>query len=94
LLGWFLARQLSSQLGGEPGYAAAIAARIAEGDFSGKVSLRKGDRGSLLHAMSQMQQQLSHMVRDFKESAESIGTASREIAAGNNDLSQRTEQQA
>ncbi|WP_341248088.1 methyl-accepting chemotaxis protein [Cupriavidus pauculus] len=94
LLGWFLARQLSRQLGGEPGYAASIAARIADGDFSGKVTLRRGDQSSLLHAMSQMQQQLSHMVRDFKESAESIGTASREIAAGNNDLSQRTEQQA
>ena len=94
LLGWLLARQLSRQLGGEPGYAASIASRIAEGDFSGKVDLRAGDRTSLVHAMSQMQQQLSAMVRDFKESAESIGTASREIAAGNNDLSQRTEQQA
>ncbi|AZG16222.1 methyl-accepting chemotaxis protein [Cupriavidus pauculus] len=94
VLGWLLARQLSRQLGGEPGYAASIAARIADGDFSGKVELRRGDDHSLLHAMSQMQQQLSGMVRDFKESAESIGTASRQIAAGNNDLSQRTEQQA
>ena len=94
LLGWFLARQLSRQLGGEPGYAASIAARIADGDFSARVELRRGDDHSLLHAIGQMQQQLSSMVRDFKESAESIGTASREIAAGNNDLSQRTEQQA
>ncbi|WP_035880710.1 methyl-accepting chemotaxis protein [Cupriavidus metallidurans] len=94
LLGGFLARQLSRQLGGEPGYAAAIAARIAEGDFSDAVNLRAGDRTSLLHAMDQMQQQLSQMVRDFKVSAESIGSASSEIAAGNNDLSQRTEQQA
>ncbi|MNS61503.1 Methyl-accepting chemotaxis protein II [compost metagenome] len=94
LLGWFLARQLSKQLGGEPDYAASIASQIADGDFSGKVALRNGDRGSLLLAMSQMQEQLSSMVREFKESAESIGTASREIAAGNNDLSQRTEQQA
>ena len=94
LLGWALARQLSRQLGGEPGYAASIAARIADGDFSAEVELRRGDDHSLLHAIGQMQQQLSGMVRDFKESAESIGTASREIAAGNNDLSQRTEQQA
>ncbi|CAM3480149.1 methyl-accepting chemotaxis protein [Cupriavidus plantarum] len=94
LLGMLLARGLSRQLGGEPGYAARIASRIADGDFSGKVALRKGDQSSLLHAMSEMQHHLSRMVRDFKESAESIGTASREIAAGNNDLSQRTEQQA
>ncbi|WP_454743050.1 methyl-accepting chemotaxis protein [Cupriavidus necator] len=94
LLGVFLARVLSRQLGGEPGYAAEIAARIAEGDFSSPVATRAGDKSSLVYAMQQMQQQLSRMVRDFKESAESIGTASREIAAGNNDLSQRTEQQA
>ncbi|MEM5430994.1 methyl-accepting chemotaxis protein [Cupriavidus oxalaticus] len=94
LLGVFLARGLSRQLGGEPGYAAEIAKRIADGDFSAPVATRAGDKSSLVYAMQQMQQQLSHMVRDFKESAESIGTASREIAAGNNDLSQRTEQQA
>ncbi|SPA34034.1 MCP: Methyl-accepting chemotaxis protein, chemotaxis sensory transducer [Cupriavidus taiwanensis] len=94
LLGVVLARALSRQLGGEPAYAAAIAARIAEGDFSQPVATRAGDKGSLVFAMQQMQQQLSRMVRDFKASAESIGSASREIAAGNNDLSQRTEQQA
>ncbi|SPA40619.1 MCP: Methyl-accepting chemotaxis protein, chemotaxis sensory transducer [Cupriavidus taiwanensis] len=94
LLGVLLARALSRQLGGEPAYAAAIAARIAEGDFSQPVATRAGDKGSLVFAMQQMQQQLSRMVRDFKASAESIGSASREIAAGNNDLSQRTEQQA
>jgi methyl-accepting chemotaxis protein len=58
------------------------------------VTTRAGDKSSLVFAMQQMQQQLSRMVRDFKASAESIGSASREIAAGNNDLSQRTEQQA
>ncbi|MNS78175.1 Methyl-accepting chemotaxis protein I [compost metagenome] len=94
MLGVFLARGLSRQLGGEPGYAADIAKRIADGNFSAPVATRAGDKSSLVYAMQQMQQQLSHMVRDFKASAESIGTASREIAAGNNDLSQRTEQQA
>ncbi|KWR88960.1 methyl-accepting chemotaxis protein [Cupriavidus sp. IDO] len=93
-LGVLLARALSRQLGGEPGYAVQIASRIAEGDFSSPVTTRAGDRSSLVHAMKQMQGQLSRMVREFKESAESIGSASREIAAGNNDLSQRTEQQA
>jgi methyl-accepting chemotaxis protein len=93
-LGVLLARALSRQLGGEPGDAVQIASRIAEGDFSSPVTTRAGDRSSLVHAMKQMQGQLSRMVREFKESAESIGSASREIAAGNNDLSQRTEQQA
>ncbi|UZN52178.1 MCP four helix bundle domain-containing protein [Cupriavidus cauae] len=94
LLGVFLARALSRQLGGEPAYAAAIASRIADGDFSTEIKLRAGDRDSMLYAMKQMQLQLSGMVQEFKTAAESIASASREIAAGNSDLSQRTEQQA
>ncbi|MCT9071369.1 methyl-accepting chemotaxis protein [Cupriavidus gilardii] len=94
LLGVLLARALSRQLGGEPAYAASIASRIADGDFSTEIKLRAGDRGSMLYAMKQMQLQLSGMVQEFKAAAESIASASREIAAGNNDLSQRTEQQA
>ncbi|MGY8525733.1 methyl-accepting chemotaxis protein [Paracidovorax citrulli] len=94
LLGVFLARALSRQLGGEPSYAAGIAARIAEGDFAAEIKLRKGDRTSLLFAMQQMQHQLSTMVQDFKMATESMASASRQIAVGNSDLSQRTEQQA
>ncbi|MBY4898422.1 methyl-accepting chemotaxis protein [Cupriavidus sp. AU9028] len=94
LLGVFLARALSRQLGGEPAYAAGIAARIADGDFATEIQLRKGDRGSLLFAMRQMQLQLSSMVQDFKMATESMASASRQIAVGNSDLSQRTEQQA
>ena len=94
LLGYVIARLLSRQLGGEPGYAVAIASRIAAGDFSTAVTVRSGDKSSLVHAMSEMQQELSGMVRDFKASAGSIASATRQIAAGNGDLSQRTEQQA
>ena len=94
LLGYVIARLLSRQLGSEPGYAVAIASRIAAGDFSTAVTVRSGDKSSLVHAMSEMQQELSGMVRDFKASAGSIASATRQIAAGNGDLSQRTEQQA
>jgi len=45
-------------------------------------------------AMPQMQQQLTGTISDIKNSADSIASATKQIAAGNADLSQRTEQQA
>ncbi|CAJ0702001.1 MULTISPECIES: methyl-accepting chemotaxis protein [Ralstonia] len=87
-------RGLQRQLGGEPAYAADIAARIAGGDLALRVQTRPGDRDSMLFAMSQMQQQLTGTIGDIKNSADSIASATKQIAAGNADLSQRTEQQA
>ncbi|WP_199030090.1 methyl-accepting chemotaxis protein [Ralstonia sp. ASV6] len=87
-------RGLQRQLGGEPAYAADVAARIAGGDLAVRVQTRQGDRDSMLFAMSQMQQQLTGTISDIKNSADSIASATKQIAAGNADLSQRTEQQA
>jgi methyl-accepting chemotaxis protein len=93
-LGWSLARNLYRQLGGEPAYASDIVRRIGAGDLSVSVDLQPGDEASLLAAMRQMQQNLAGTVRQIRESTDTIATASGEIAAGNLDLSGRTEAQA
>jgi methyl-accepting chemotaxis protein len=90
----WLIRNIRTSLGGEPDYAAALCKRIAAGDLSGTVELRAGDTGSLLHAMAQMQTQLTSTVGHIKQAADSITVGANEIAAGNTDLSQRTEEQA
>ncbi|WP_247364132.1 cache domain-containing protein, partial [Ralstonia pseudosolanacearum] len=89
-----LARGLQRQLGGDPAYAADIAARIAAGDLAMRVETRPGDRDSVLFAMAQMQRELTGTISHIKHSADSIASATQQIAAGNADLSQRTEQQA
>ncbi|RIJ84179.1 hypothetical protein RSP822_22305 [Ralstonia solanacearum] len=89
-----VARGLQRQLGGEPAYAAGIAARIAAGDLAMRVETRPGDRDSVLFAMAQMQRELTGTIGNIKTSADSIASATQQIAAGNADLSQRTEQQA
>jgi methyl-accepting chemotaxis protein len=94
LLAWLIARRLRQQLGGEPGYAAQIANRIADGDLSVQVETRAGDTQSLLFALRNMRERLAGIVSDISESSESILLASGEIAQGNTDLSQRTEEQA
>jgi methyl-accepting chemotaxis protein len=73
--------------------AVRVAERIADGDLSSDIRVGREDEiGRLLMAMSAMQDKLRALVGHIRSSAESIGVASREVADGNQDLSQRTEQ--
>jgi methyl-accepting chemotaxis protein len=89
-----ISRQLMRELGGEPGAVAAIAGKIAAGDLSVVIHTRAGDRTSLLFAIQAMRDSLADIVGQVRGGADSIVTAATEIAAGNMDLSSRTEQQA
>ena len=93
-MAWLIARSLRKQLGGEPAYTAKIAGSIAHGDLSIAIETESSDRGSLLVEMKEMRNSLVGIVEQVRRGTETIGTASREIAAGNIDLSSRTELQA
>ena len=93
-LGALITRSLTRQLGGEPAYAAQVAARIAAGDLATHVELRSGDTGSLLFAMKTMRDSLAQIVGQVRSGTEAIASASGQIAVGNMDLSSRTEEQA
>jgi methyl-accepting chemotaxis protein len=89
-----ITRGLLKQLGGEPDYTSKIATSIAEGDLSIAIDTKSSDRGSLLSEMKQMRNSLVDIVSQVRRGTHTITTASREIAAGNVDLSSRTELQA
>jgi len=89
-----IARRLLGQLGGEPDVAAEIAGRIAAGDLTVHVETRKDDEASMMKAMSVMRDSLLRIVSEVRQGTETINTAATQIAAGNLDLSSRTEQQA
>jgi methyl-accepting chemotaxis protein len=93
-LAGLIARRLSRQLGGEPGYAAHIANRIAAGDLAVRIETRAGDHTSLLWALKDMRDHLAKIVARIGASSEAIAGASQQLARGNADLSQRTEQEA
>jgi methyl-accepting chemotaxis protein len=93
-VGLLIGRSIQRQLGGEPALATALTRQLADGDLSVHIPLRPDDRHSLLHAIATLKNNLSGIVGRVRDSAESVATASSQIAHGNLDLSQRTEQQA
>jgi methyl-accepting chemotaxis protein len=87
-------RSLRHTIGGTPEYASEVAARIASGDLSDVVLTHENDRNSILYAMRTMQSNLAETIGQIRRSADTIATTSAQIAAGNMDLSARTEAQA
>lgn len=74
---------------------AEVLSAIAEGDLTHRID--KEYQGTFLRLKedtNQTVEQLCRIVGQIKESTDAINTAASEIAAGNNDLSQRTEEQA
>lgn len=82
------------RMGGEPADAEAVAKSIAAGDLTVAVALKVNDGTSLMASLASMKDQLTTIVRGIQLSGESILVAAGEIATGNTDLSQRTEEQA
>jgi methyl-accepting chemotaxis protein len=87
-------RSVEQSLGGDPGHAVEVAHRVAAGDLGVAVTLRSGDRRSLMYAMKSMRDALAGIVSEVRTGTDLIATASGEIASGNQDLSARTEEQA
>ncbi len=72
-----------------------IAETVAAGDLSQDfVTERGGEFGRLLAALGNMEDTLTDVVGRIKASTDTITVASKDIAAGNTNLSQRTEEQA
>ena len=94
LLGFAMVRSIGRQLGGEPGDATDLARSVAAGDLSVQIALKPGDSTSLMAQLREMQTSLAAVVSDVRGNAEGVATASAQIAEGNMELSQRTEQQA
>ena len=68
---------------------------IAEGDLTSHIEVESSDEfGQLQQALKDMSASLVAIVSQVRNGTETISVASRQIAAGNLDLSSRTEQQA
>jgi methyl-accepting chemotaxis protein len=92
--GFLITRNLVGALGAEPASLGDTVKRVADGDLSRITGADAAPRGSVLESMGQMQSNLVELIGKVRLTADSISNASSEIAHGNLDLSQRTEQQA
>jgi methyl-accepting chemotaxis protein len=92
----FIAAWLTTRRIVGPINSAVIAARtVASGDLTGDIKVTSKDEiGQLSQALKDMNDSLVQIVGDVRVGTETIATASAEIAAGNLDLSSRTEHQA
>ena len=90
-LAWALTRSVVLPLR----QALAIAERVADGDLREVLAARRSDElGQLLDALGHMRARLQQTVRQVRDGAVTIDAASRELSAGNLDLSRRSEHQA
>jgi methyl-accepting chemotaxis protein-1 (serine sensor receptor) len=77
------------------GRAAAVTQVLAQGDLTQRIETRGDDEiGELLGGLRHLQERWVDCVRTVRTNAESVATASAQIASGGLDLSNRTEQQA
>ena len=73
----------------------AVAERVRDGDLTqAVVDTARDEFSPLLAAMGSMQTSLTRIVASVRGNADSVATASAQIAQGNRDLSSRTEDQA
>ncbi|ART52100.1 methyl-accepting chemotaxis protein [Acidovorax carolinensis] len=75
--------------------AVQVAQTVADGDLSSRIEVASSDEtGQLMRALQHMNASLSKVVGEVRGGAESMASATSQIAAGNQNLSSRTEQQA
>ncbi len=90
-IAWLIQRSITRPLA----RALELAEAVAAGDLSREVTIDSTDEiGRLLQALRTATGNLGRMLHEVRSNAESVSTASAEIAQGNLDLSQRTEEQA
>ena len=95
LLGWTLGRRVTRSITQAVDAARASAVRIANGDLTlSPVATSRDELGELMAAMAAMNASLTRVVGTVRQNADSVATASVQIAQGNLDLSARTEEQA
>ena len=87
----FITRSITAPLA----RAVSVAETVARGDLTARIEVTGNDEASqLLSALRHMNERLVDLVGRVRTGSEGIATAAAQIAAGNTDLSQRTEEQA
>jgi len=91
LFSWALTRSVTKPLS----EAVRLVEAVAEGDLTRTATAQgKDEIGAMVGALERMRASLQTAISQVRESSENIQNACHEVSAGNQDLSQRTEQTA
>ncbi|WP_239690853.1 methyl-accepting chemotaxis protein [Chromobacterium sphagni] len=93
-LGGMVLRNVLGQLGADPLETVAVVKRIASGQLAEPVELKAGDQTSLMAAVSGMQEELRHLVRDIIADANQLSQASSEVTGEAAAVGKGSEQQS
>jgi methyl-accepting chemotaxis protein len=89
--GMWIVRSITRPLGA----AVKLVRGVADGDLTQRIDVHSADEiGQLMQALKDMNDSLVRVVGQVRSGTDTVATASSQIAAGNLDLSSRTEQQA
>jgi methyl-accepting chemotaxis protein len=85
---------INARLGGAPDDVVSLVRELEAGDLVGSPAELEPPRDSVLALLMRLRVRWAEVIASVRQNAESVATASSEIAQGNQDLSGRTEQQA
>ena len=91
---YYLVRTILSQVGGEPAYARRILQAMAKGDLNQQIEVSAMAQESVLGALRDMASGLAELIANVRQATDTIAGVAQQMAAGNEDLSERTEEQA
>ncbi len=92
---WLSMSSIRRSIGGEPALAVMLTGRMADGDLAlGDVEKLSPPPGSMMHAMQRLHLKLVEVIGQVQRGSQVVSGAAQEIARGNDDLSQRTQEQA
>lgn len=94
LFGWWIVRSITRPLGGEPDQVKEVAERIANGNLTGVLLVRKNDQHSLMAAMGRMQESLKAMLTQLSQNAEGVASAAVQLAAASNQIDASSAEQS
>ena len=93
LVAFLIRRSIVSEFGGEPKVAMKFAQRISDGDLTGEILLKPGDRDSLLYVLSQMQANLREMLKAMLENAHEVQSSVEKLSSESNQITLATQLQ-
>ena len=95
LLSGVFALQLLRAIGSGLDTSIAVAGAIADGQLGRDIDdSRRDELGLLLQGLKRMDRKLHEIVGDVRNASHAVGGAASQLSRGNDDLSQRTQQQA